>query len=118
MPGMRRGTWRNCSAIRSLALLLKQRFRTTDVLGRLGGEEFGLVLTGVDRENALRIVNEVRAAFSEMVFKAESEDFSVTFSAGVSLYPDHSTVKELSDAADQALYSAKAAGRNQVVFAE
>ena len=104
--------------IRSLALLLKQRFRTTDVLGRLGGEEFGLVLTGVGRENALRIVNEVRVAFSEMVFKADSEDFSVTFSAGVSLYPDHSTVKELSDAADQALYSAKEAGRNQVVFAE
>jgi len=104
--------------IRSLALLLKQRFRTTDVIGRLGGEEFGLVLSGAGRDDAIRIVNEVRQSFSEMEFQAGHQSFSVTFSAGISLYPEHQSVKDLSDAADRALYEAKNAGRNQVVVAD
>tara|TARA_Y100001934_G_C12290069_1_gene744355 strand:+ start:213 stop:1553 length:1341 start_codon:yes stop_codon:yes gene_type:complete len=104
--------------IRSLALLLKQRFRTTDVIGRLGGEEFGLVLSGAGREDAVRIVDEVRQSFSEMEFQAGQQSFSVTFSAGISLYPAYQSVKDLSDAADRALYEAKHAGRNRVVVAD
>jgi len=104
--------------IRSLALLLKQRFRTTDVIGRLGGEEFGVVLSGAGREDSLRVIEEVRQKFSELRFKGGGGVFGVTFSAGVALFPDWPDAKDLNDAADQALYTAKAAGRNQTVFAE
>ena len=102
--------------IRSLALLLKQRFRTTDVIGRMGGEEFGLVLSGAGRADATRIVNEVREAFAAMRFEGGGAEFSVTFSAGISFFPGHETVKELCDAADQALYQAKDEGRNRLVL--
>lgn len=103
--------------IRSLALLLKQRFRTTDVIGRMGGEEFGLVLSGAGRADATRIVNEVREAFAAMQFQGGGSEFSVTFSAGVSFFPGHETVKDLCDAADLALYRAKDEGRNRLVLA-
>ena len=102
--------------IRSLALLLKQRFRSTDVVGRLGGEEFGVVLSGTGREDAERIVNEVRESFAAMQFETENGSFSSSFSAGVSTYPEQETVKTLCNAADEALYVAKGAGRNRVVI--
>lgn len=102
--------------IRSLALLLKQRFRTTDVIGRLGGEEFGIVLSGTGRLDAERIVNEVRETFAAMQFQVDENTFSATFSAGVSFYPNLTSVAELSDAADQAMYRAKENGRNMVVL--
>ncbi|MBT5497968.1 MAG: diguanylate cyclase [Alphaproteobacteria bacterium] len=104
--------------IRSLALLLKQRFRSTDVIGRLGGEEFGVVLSGTGRDDAERIVNEVRETFAAMQFEAEDGRFSSSFSAGVSTYPEWEMVKSLCDAADQALYTAKDTGRNRVVINE
>lgn len=103
--------------IRSLALLLKQRFRSTDVIGRLGGEEFGVVLSGTGQEDAVRIVNEVRESFAAMRFEAGSDSFAASFSAGISTYPEAMTVKSLCDAADQALYAAKDAGRNRVTVA-
>ena len=104
--------------IRSLALLLKQRFRSTDVIGRLGGEEFGVVLSGTGRDDAERIVNEVRETFAAMQFEAEDGRFSSSSSAGVSTYPEWEMVKSLCDAADQALYTAKDTGRNRVVINE
>lgn len=104
--------------IRSLALLLKQRFRSTDVIGRLGGEEFGLVLSGTGREDALRIVNEVRETFAAMRFETDTGSFSATFSAGISSFPEQETVKALSDVADHGLYASKDAGRNRVEFGD
>lgn len=104
--------------IRSLALLLKQRFRTSDPIGRLGGEEFGIVLTGAGRADASRIVEGLREKFAAMRFPVGDKELSVTFSAGIAQFPDYEDAAALGDAADRALYTAKAAGRNRVVFAD
>ena len=82
------------------------------------GAEFGLVLSGAGREDAVRIVDEVRQSFSEMEFQAGQQSVSVTFSAGISLYPAYQSVTDLSDAVDRTLSEAKHAGRNRVVVAD
>lgn len=103
--------------IKSLALLLRQRLRKTDLCGRYGGEEFLLVLPGTDREQAEQVANELRQRFQQMLFQAGSQSFSCSLSGGVAcLLPGTpETVSQLVKRADEALYRAKQQGRNQVV---
>ena len=104
--------------IRGLSRLLRQRFRQTDLLGRYGGEEFVVVLPAADAELARRLVDEVRMAFSRIVFSVADKSFNVTFSAGVASAPPYSDAISLQAEADAALYRAKQAGRNQVHIAK
>ena len=104
--------------IKSLARLLRQRLRASDLIGRYGGEEFAVVLVDSDASMAMKVMDNIRNDFSHLHHSAESIDFSVTFSCGVadvSRFPD---ANRLSVAADKALYKAKHAGRNQVMQAD
>jgi diguanylate cyclase (GGDEF)-like protein len=103
--------------IKSLSRLLKQRLRTSDLVGRYGGEEFAVVLVNADGPTAMKVLDTIRDDFSQLRHLAEGKEFPVTFSCGiadVSHFPD---ATKLSDAADKALYKAKHAGRNQVMLA-
>lgn len=107
--------------IKSLARLLRQRLRGADIIGRMGGEEFAALLTGATIIEAETIFNQIRQAFSEIVFHSDTQDepkdFSVTLSCGIAEFPVYDSVSSLSDASDKALYSAKNGGRNKVVLA-
>jgi len=101
--------------IKSLSRLLKQRLRTTDTVGRFGGEEFAVILPDTDERTAQRILNELREDFAKIRHTSREGLFSVTFSCGlVSVLPG-STGATLLDEADKALYEAKRLGRNRVV---
>jgi len=102
--------------LKSLARLLQQRFRKTDVVGRYGGEEFCVILPGAEASVAARIVDEFRSRFAQVRHRAPDGEFGVTFSAGVADVRDHPDAQLLLEAADQALYKAKNAGRNLVVL--
>lgn len=102
--------------IKTLASLLKRRLRLTDIVGRYGGEEFAVVLVGTDGDNALAVMDGVRAAFAEMRQQYEGGSFGVSFSCGVATFPAHGDATALTDAADKALYQAKNTGRNRVVL--
>lgn len=105
--------------IKSLALLLKQRLRKTDLIGRYGGEEFLLVLPGADLKQAVKVADELRERFSQMSFQAGEHFFSASLSAGVATCEfDEGTGMDWVSQADAALYRAKEQGRNQVVSAE
>lgn len=97
--------------IKSLALLLKQRVRKSDTVGRYGGEEFAIVLPDTNLENASRILNDLRERFADMVQVAGETEFQVTFSCGISCFQGGSA-QNLSETADRALYDAKEQGRN------
>lgn len=102
----------------AIARLLKHRLRTTDIIGRYGGEEFALLLKNLTPKKAEALVNELREDFSKIIFNAGNRQFNVTFSAGISLYPDYNRPEDLRMAADEALYQAKNQGRNQVVVSK
>jgi diguanylate cyclase (GGDEF)-like protein len=105
--------------LKSLARLLKQRLRGSDTIGRYGGDEFVTLLLDCEAEQAFKIMDEIRVIFSEIKFYPNDEsDLSVTLSCGISTFPEFPNAQILSDAADQALYKAKADGRNLIKIAE
>lgn len=85
--------------------------RSTDILGRWGGEEFMVILPGTSVNDALLIAETLRAATSAT---STGGDQGITVSIGVSPCLSHDSWKSWFDRADSALYRAKAAGKNQV----
>ncbi len=102
--------------ISSLANLLRQQLRKTDLIGRYGGEEFLLVLPECQLDKACQVVNQLREAFSRIPFVSNGQTFHCTLSAGVTSGSDSQQVDVVVEHADQALYQAKGAGRNQVIL--
>ncbi|MBV2129502.1 diguanylate cyclase [Arsukibacterium indicum] len=102
--------------ITALATLLKKRIRKTDRAGRYGGEEFMLVLPDCDAAQARELARQILASFAVLHFNTAIEQFSCTFSAGVASTCDkkYNNAEQLIIGADDALYKAKHAGRNQV----
>ncbi|MHC1781719.1 MAG: diguanylate cyclase [Anaerolineaceae bacterium] len=99
-----------------LAKHLVENLREGDVVVRFGGEEFIVLLPFVTTDTAENRINSLRASFSQVRHRVD-DLHGVTFSAGIASFPHHgSNFDEVLKAADQALYSAKQAGRNQVVI--
>jgi diguanylate cyclase (GGDEF)-like protein len=101
-------------ALVAIAILLRDQLRTDDVAARLGGEEFGILLSGTDEGRAEAILDDLRARIAEASI-GESE-LHVTASIGFTqVGPDDGAQgHEALRRADAALYAAKAAGRNRV----
>lgn len=93
--------------------------REVDTFARYGGEEFIVLLSETDVDGARTTADKICEAIRAEPFTAsEEEPLDMTVSIGVASYPTHGdSFQELVDAADQALYSAKREGRNQVVVA-
>lgn len=92
--------------------------RESDSLGRLGGDEFMAVLDGLGApEDAHMIAERIRAALARP-FEVAGHHLQLSSSIGISLYPDHGENNQtLIRVADQAMYEAKAQGKNSVCFA-
>jgi diguanylate cyclase (GGDEF)-like protein len=104
--------------IKSLSRLLKQRLRETDVVGRYGGEEFAVIMSDTDGPAAMKVLDNIRDAFSRFSHLADGKEFSVTFSGGIADVALSGDAIKLGDFADRALYEAKHAGRNRLVLAQ
>jgi diguanylate cyclase (GGDEF)-like protein/PAS domain S-box-containing protein len=101
--------------LQGLGKLLRTQTRRDDIACRYGGEEFVLVFPGMSSELAHQRAEQLRLSFQALRVQYEDQDFSATISGGVASFPDHGeTDEDLLRAADQALYAAKAAGRNCV----
>ena len=109
------GHWTGDTVIKSLAKVLRQRLRNTDIVGRYGGEEFVAILPHTDGPAALAILDEIRDRFSRIRHTSGDAGFFVTFSCGVATCPPIGDSTRLTTAADEALYEAKRSGRNRVV---
>lgn len=100
-----------------LAVLLRADCRPLDLPARLGGEEFAVLLTGVDAEVALAVAERLRATVQAHDWTRLADGLAVTTSIGVALIERTVSVRQVLDAADAALYRAKSNGRNCVVLA-
>lgn len=104
--------------LRDFAQILKASLRSYDLVGRFGGEEFIVVTAGVNNEMAAQLLERLLLELRGKKFTANGAEFVVTFSAGVACIQEPGLALELDAAiarADARLYSAKHAGRNQVV---
>jgi diguanylate cyclase (GGDEF)-like protein len=100
--------------IRSLARLMQQRFRRSDLVGRYGGEEFIVILPATSSIAARGMLDDVRQAFSQILHRYGEKEFTVTFSAGVAELGADDNCDSLIQTADTMLYRAKGGGRNRV----
>jgi len=103
--------------ILSLSSMLQRRLRRNDIVGRYGGEEFGIILPDTALESARALLDQLREAFATIPYQAEHIPFSASFSCGIALWDGRMDASALNEAADAALYEAKRLGRNQVVVA-
>ncbi|MES2047984.1 MAG: diguanylate cyclase [Pseudomonadota bacterium] len=104
--------------LRTLSLLLRQRLRRSDVVGRYGGEEFAVIFPGTTAATANKVLEKIRQTFFKIQQYSEKGDFSVSFSAGIADLTQTQDVDELFDSADAALYAAKHGGKNCIVLAD
>jgi diguanylate cyclase (GGDEF)-like protein len=102
-----------------LAALLRRRLRQPDAVGRYGGEEFAVIVEGLGEPEVVRLVNRLLSEFGDTDFHAaDGTTFRATFSAGVAVLDTKAMdLEHWRRAADDALYGAKAAGRNRVLAA-
>jgi two-component system chemotaxis response regulator CheY len=99
--------------------LLRSTTRASDLCGRMGGEEFVMVLTHVESRDIVPTVERLREEFASLVFRFGGKTASVTSSFGISGFEGkrHPEFSQLLRKADEALYAAKRAGRNRVALA-
>lgn len=103
-------------AIRTIADILKKNARSIDVPARLGGEEFSVLLPGVDSAGAMIAAERIRSAIESQELDTIGH---ITASVGVGTFPEHSIkLDELLDMTDQAMYKSKINGRNRVTMAK
>jgi diguanylate cyclase (GGDEF)-like protein len=102
------------AVLRIVATMIDKTLRSTEFIGRYGGEEFLIVLTQTDIKGALICAERVRTNIENALFPDLGPDFKVTVSIGLSEYHIREDVKNIISRADEALYRAKKGGRNRV----
>ncbi|MBC7701399.1 diguanylate cyclase [Aquabacterium sp.] len=99
--------------LRSLSNVIAAGLRETDVVARWGGEEFLVLFTETDCEDATVVIERIRLMLSNTVVSSNLPELRVTFSAGMTTYQVDESIVATIERADQALYQAKATGRNR-----
>ena len=102
----------------ALAALLRRRLRQPDTIGRYGGEEFAVLIEDLPEADTTRLISRLLEEFAELEHQVTGGGlFQCTFSAGVAMLEEGMDLDAWKKAADDALYTAKKAGRRRVVAA-
>ena len=104
------------AVLTKLSDVLAKAVRNEDVVARFGGEELAVILRATALEAAALLADRLRRLVEMTVVEHQGKSLRATVSVGMASYPSTNaeTVAQLIDAADQALYRAKRAGRNRV----
>ena len=105
-------------ALVMIAKVLGDRPRETDFIGRYGGEEFVVLFTGAERDDALQVADAMRLGVANSGLHANGEPVPVTVSGGLAMFRDGDDPEKVFERADAALYRAKHAGKNRVEMAD
>lgn len=101
--------------IQNLGTLIKDTFRKTDISGRLGGEEFSIILLNTDLKDGYEIAEKFRKLVENNIIETENGKIQITISIGITQYhKSFNKFNEVLGLADKAMYESKAKGRNIV----
>lgn len=106
------------AALRQLGLMLMSNCRKEQIIARFGGEEIVVLLPNTPLRTASLVAERLRKAIANLTITTPEENFSITASAGVAVWHPGDTLELILARVDEALYAAKAAGRNQVMIAD
>ncbi len=101
--------------LQTFAYILKRSIREIDYAARFGGEEFVVLLNNTDLEQARTIAERIRSSIEEYNFSDLAPALNVTVSIGLANFRQYNSIQETLMSADNRMYKAKQAGRNQVV---
>jgi diguanylate cyclase (GGDEF)-like protein len=100
------------------ANVVREQLRSDDIVGRIGGEEFAIVLPNTNASEGSAIAERLRAAFADAARRVGGHDVNATFSGGATcIVGQKASIAEALEEADAALYRAKLNGRNRIEFA-
>ena len=103
--------------LKSFARVAEQVSREVDCVGRIGGEEFVLVLSGTNETDAVICAERLANGLKDMHVTRVEPRYRMTASVGIAEYQVGETIEEMLDRADKAMYDAKRAGRDRIVVA-
>ncbi|GAA4111758.1 GGDEF domain-containing protein [Aminobacter aganoensis] len=101
-------------AISVIAGIIRSTVRSGDLVGRIGGDEFGVYLPGASKENAEKVAERIRHAVSEVLFEPSGSNWPLTVSVGAVLFETEATADDLLVAAEHQIQIAKEKGRNRI----
>jgi len=104
------------TVITTIADVVKNNIRLTDIAGRYGGEEFCIILPHTSLDGAVSMVERIKNEVSVKKFVTTKGSFTVTCSFGVKEYDNKSSLEEFITSVDKLLYTAKLSGRNRICF--
>jgi diguanylate cyclase (GGDEF)-like protein len=104
-------------ALQHLAELVRRTLRSSDLAARVGGEEFVLLMPGLDQEQALQTAERLRVCIASQPLRLVDLQLPMTVSLGIAFGRSEDDCDHLIARADEALYRAKAAGRNRIELA-
>lgn len=102
--------------LQKMALAIKSALRKSDIFGRIGGEEFSIVLMETEPETAISISERIRSRIEALSIHTGKETVHITISIGLTFFREGDDISTVSNRSDEALYAAKENGRNCVVF--
>lgn len=103
------------AVLKGVARISQDSLRDTDIMGRIGGEEFAILLIESDLKSSLIVAERLKKNIESNTFRFEDQEIRCTISTGISeLIPKEDTLEAIMKRADAALYEAKKAGRNQI----
>ena len=108
---------RGDEALVTIAAAIKSMLRAPDIVGRLGGEEFGVFLPGANTDQASLVAERIRHKVAEAQFTPDGPLHQLSVSVGGAVFEKKLPFAELFRLADQQLYAAKQGGRNRVSIA-
>ena len=103
------------TVLRRVASVIRAHCRQDDLPVRYGGDEFLLVLAGADLATGTRVLQRLKRASDACLWQSETPGLNVTLSIGIATHVRGATIASTIAAADEALYAAKAAGRDRIV---
>ncbi|WP_372694206.1 GGDEF domain-containing protein [Immundisolibacter sp.] len=103
--------------LKEVVRLLQQQLRSSDFVGRYGGEEFVVLLNGAGEQAAIQIADKLRRSVKAAPFRSRGGRVPVTISCGIGSFTGDDTLEDVFERTDAALYAAKEQGRDRCVFA-
>ncbi|HUU05051.1 MAG TPA: GGDEF domain-containing protein [Patescibacteria group bacterium] len=113
------GHLRGSETLKAIGGIMKNKFRSTDLLAKYGGDEFVIILPQTDKIGAYLAAERLRESVEKQMFPgAETQPHKkITISIGLATYPEHGlTAEEILNHADKSLYFAKESGRNRTIM--